>query len=45
VRGEARRQGGLDLRLYVHEKNERARAAYRKTGFAEMHYRIMRNTL
>ena len=45
VRGEARRQGGLDLRLYVHEENERARAAYRKTGFTEMHYRTMHSAL
>ncbi len=45
VRDEARRQNGLDLRLYVHEGNGRARAAYRKTGFAEMHYRIMRHAL
>jgi GNAT superfamily N-acetyltransferase len=45
VRDEAGRQGGLDLRLYVHEGNERARAAYRTAGFAEMHYRIMRRAL
>jgi GNAT superfamily N-acetyltransferase len=45
VRGEARRQGGLDLRLYVHDGNERARAAYRKNGFAEMHYRTMHSAL
>jgi GNAT superfamily N-acetyltransferase len=45
VREEARRQGGLDLRLYVYVENERARAAYRKNGFAEMKYRIMKNTL
>jgi GNAT superfamily N-acetyltransferase len=45
VRDEARRQGGLDLRLYVHEANDRARAAYRKNDFAEMQYRIMKNTL
>jgi GNAT superfamily N-acetyltransferase len=45
VREEAIRQGGLDLRLYVYEENERARAAYRKNGFAEMHYRIMHSAL
>jgi GNAT superfamily N-acetyltransferase len=45
VRDEARRQNGLDLRLYVHEGNERARAAYRQVGFAEMHYRIMSRAL
>jgi GNAT superfamily N-acetyltransferase len=45
VREEARSQGGLDLRLYVHEGNDRARAAYRKTGFTEMHYRIMQSPL
>jgi ribosomal protein S18 acetylase RimI-like enzyme len=45
VRDEAGRQGGLDLRLYVHKSNERARAAYRRAGFAEMHYRIMRRAL
>lgn len=45
VREEAGRQNGLDLRLYVHDGNERARAAYRKNGFAEMHYRIMHSAL
>jgi GNAT superfamily N-acetyltransferase len=45
VRHEARRQGGLDLRLYVYEDNDRARSAYRKNGFAEMHYRIMKCVL
>jgi GNAT superfamily N-acetyltransferase len=45
VRDEARRQGGLDLRLYVYVDNERARAAYRKNGFDEMHYRIMKSAL
>jgi GNAT superfamily N-acetyltransferase len=45
VRNEARRQGGLALRLYVHEANDRARAAYRKNDFAEMQYRIMKNVL
>jgi GNAT superfamily N-acetyltransferase len=45
VAAEARRQGGLDLRLYVHEENARARTAYRRAGFAEMHCRIMRREL
>lgn len=42
VRAEVRRRGGLDLRLYVHADNERARRAYRRMGFAELPYRIMK---
>ena len=39
---EARRRGALDLRLYVHEANERARRAYRRCGFEMAPYVIMR---
>jgi len=34
--------GALDLRLYVHQDNERAIRAYRKAGFVDAQYRIMR---
>jgi ribosomal protein S18 acetylase RimI-like enzyme len=41
VKDEAQTQGGLDLRLYVHEDNNRAVKAYRKSGFRESKYKIM----
>lgn len=41
VAGEARVQGGLDLRLYVFSENRRALRAYEKLGFHETAYRIM----
>lgn len=41
VSEEARRRGGLDLRLYVHGENRRALRAYEKAGFRESQYRIM----
>jgi len=41
VLGEMRHQGGLELRLYVHERNGRAIGAYRKFGFARLPYEIM----
>jgi ribosomal protein S18 acetylase RimI-like enzyme len=42
VKEEAQRGGGLELRLYVHSTNTRAIKAYRKSGFLESDYRIMR---
>lgn len=41
VRGEAKRQGALELRLYAHRSNERALNAYRREGFREMPYQVM----
>ena len=41
VKAEARRQGGLDLRLYVNKDNNRAVRAYLKSGFTESKYKIM----
>lgn len=38
---EARREGALDLRLHVHQANERAIRAYRRAGFSQMPYDIM----
>jgi GNAT superfamily N-acetyltransferase len=38
---EARREGALDLRLYVHRTNERAIRAYRRAGFTQLPYDIM----
>jgi len=45
VKDEAQTQGGLDLRLYVHEDNNRAVKAYRKSGFLESKYKIMTQQL
>lgn len=45
VAAEARRRGGLDLRLYVHGENRRALRAYEKAGFRESRYRIMTRPL
>jgi GNAT superfamily N-acetyltransferase len=42
VKDAAQRGGAIDLRLYVHGKNERAIKAYQKAGFTESAYRIMR---
>ena len=41
VKTEAQKQGGLDLRLCVHEDNVRAIKAYLKTGFKESMYKVM----
>jgi len=38
---EMRRQGGLELRLYVHKDNIRAKKAYGKAGFTNTDYEIM----
>lgn len=40
--GEAQKAGALDLRLYVHNGNQRAIKAYRRYGFTEAPYVIMR---
>jgi ribosomal protein S18 acetylase RimI-like enzyme len=45
VKEEAQKGGGLDLRLYVHSTNTRAIKAYRKSGFLESDYRIMRKSV
>jgi ribosomal protein S18 acetylase RimI-like enzyme len=45
VAAAARAAGAIDLRLYVHEANTRARAAYRRCGFDEAPYRIMTRPL
>ena len=42
VRKSAKDGQALELRLYVHKSNERAIKAYRKVGFVESDYRIMR---
>ena len=34
-------QNGLELRLYVHQQNEKAIRAYEKTGFEKSPYQIM----
>ena len=41
VLDEMKRQNGLELRLYVHEENQRAVRAYHKTGFKSSPYQIM----
>jgi ribosomal protein S18 acetylase RimI-like enzyme len=45
VKAEAQTQGGLELRLYVHEDNKLAVKAYRKSGFLESKYKIMTQKL
>ena len=42
VRESARQSNALELRLYVHKDNARAIKAYKKTGFVDSDYRIMR---
>lgn len=41
VKNEAKKQGALDLRLYVYDENARAIKAYEKNGFVESKYKIM----
>jgi len=41
VQREMHNQGGLELRLYVHEDNRRAIKAYQKAAFARSPYQIM----
>jgi GNAT superfamily N-acetyltransferase len=38
---EARSAGALELRLYVHARNERAMRAYQRCGFSQSPYLIM----
>ena len=45
VAGEAARAGALDLRLYAHAANERALHVYRRRGFTEAPYVLMRRRL
>jgi ribosomal protein S18 acetylase RimI-like enzyme len=45
VINEAKRQAGLEIRLYVHEGNTRAVKAYRKAGFERSNYKIMTKPL
>jgi ribosomal protein S18 acetylase RimI-like enzyme len=42
---EARDAGAIDLRLYAHGSNERALEAYRRCGFDQTEYVIMRRVL
>lgn len=42
---EAWAAGALDLRLYVHKTNSRARKAYRRCGFQDAPYIIMHRSL
>jgi L-amino acid N-acyltransferase YncA len=42
---EAQATGALELRLYVHDENQRAIKAYRRCGFTEAPYVIMRRGL
>jgi GNAT superfamily N-acetyltransferase len=41
VKSEMEHQNGLELRLYVHEKNVVAIKAYQKSGFTHSKYKIM----
>jgi L-amino acid N-acyltransferase YncA len=41
----ARDAGAIDLRLYAHDANRRALEAYRRCGFEETRYVIMRRSL
>ena len=41
IRAAARQERALELRLYVHKKNERAIKAYKKSGFSDSNYQIM----
>ena len=45
VNTEIQKQGGIELRLMVHEKNKRAIKAYTKGGFTELPYKIMSKKL
>jgi GNAT superfamily N-acetyltransferase len=41
VKEAAKKEEAVELRLYVHNRNERAIKAYRKSGFLDSDYRIM----
>ena len=45
VTGEAAAAGALDLRLYAHRTNDRARRVYLRCGFTEAPYVMMRRRL
>ena len=45
VTDEARAAGALDLRLYAHRDNARALRAYRRLGFEDAPWVIMRRPL
>jgi ribosomal protein S18 acetylase RimI-like enzyme len=45
VANEAKAAGALDLRLYAHDDNERALRVYRRSGFTEAPYVLMRRRL
>jgi ribosomal protein S18 acetylase RimI-like enzyme len=45
VKAAARGGSALDLRLYVHKLNTRAIKAYRKSGFCDSDYQIMKMDL
>ena len=45
VKTAAKDKGALDLRLYVHKLNARAIKAYRKSGFSDSDYQIMKMEL
>ena len=45
VKAAARGNNALDLRLYVHKLNTRAIQAYRKSGFCDSDYQIMKMEL
>ena len=41
VKSEMEQQKGLELRLYVHERNQAAIKAYEKADFVHSQYKIM----
>jgi GNAT superfamily N-acetyltransferase len=45
VKAAAKAEEAIDLRLYVHKLNARAIKAYRKSGFCDSDYQIMRTKL
>lgn len=45
VKAAAHDENAIDLRLYVHRLNARAIKAYRKSGFSDAEYQIMRMRL
>ena len=45
LKDEARQEGALELRLYVHKNNAQAVTAYQRAGFFNSDYRIMTMSL
>ena len=41
VKYSARKENALELRLYVHAGNKRAKKAYQKAGFSDSDYKMM----